>query len=44
MRTVATFLASVLLGMTHPATAADKIKIEIVEATTTIGLERVCDS
>jgi hypothetical protein len=31
-------LVSVLLGMPRPATAADKIKIEIVEATATIGL------
>jgi hypothetical protein len=40
MRTVAhALLASyLLLGVPHPATAADKIKIEIVEATTTIGL------
>jgi len=40
MRTVANaFLASVLLGLSYPATAADKIKIEIVEATATIGLQ-----
>jgi hypothetical protein len=39
MRTVANaFLACVLLGLTLPATAADKIKIEIVEAIATIGL------
>jgi len=38
MRTVAAVLVSVLLGMTRPATATDKIKIEIIEATATIGL------
>lgn len=31
-------LTLAFLAMTHPAAAADKIKIEIVEATTSIGL------
>jgi hypothetical protein len=40
MRTVASALlvCCLLFGVPHPATAADKIRIEIVEATTTIGL------
>ncbi len=39
MRTIApALLCSVLLGITHLATAADKIKIEIVESAATIGL------
>jgi hypothetical protein len=35
---VALLGSCMLPGASHPATAADKIKIEIVEATTTIGL------
>jgi hypothetical protein len=40
MRTIARALwaSCLLLGFSHPATAADKIKIEIVETTMTIGL------
>ncbi|MGO9083943.1 MAG: hypothetical protein ACLQBK_01850 [Candidatus Sulfotelmatobacter sp.] len=40
MRTLAPVLLAsyLLLGVPHPVIAADKIKIEIVEATTTIGL------
>lgn len=36
--TLALLVSYLLLGVPHPATAADKIKIKIVEATMTIGL------